>query len=454
MNIRQILSRCIHILDGAMVTLIQRHKLVEVQFRGERFKNVVKPQIALNIAPKYGLSTVFYMKDTSQNHYALANRLNLETSKKYIKSVAGEYQAISEKSSENNSKLVSLSEARENAFKIDWNNFDAVKPKTMGRVLLDDIKIEEIIPYINWKLFFHSWNLLPKFHTVTNVSMCGHCQAQWLAHFNEDERERAQEASKLYEDAVNMLKKFIDLDVDYIKAVLGFYEAYSENDTIFIDGKPFPMLRQQKKSDENEYLCIADFIAPKSSGKRDFIGVFAVTGGAGSDYLIRKYENEGDEYSALLMKSLLDRLAEAVTEWLHEKVRREYWAYAPDEKLSASEMFSVKYRGIRPAVGYPSIPDQSVNFALHEMLRSGEIGVLLTENGVMYPNASVSGFFLAHPESTYFAVGEISEEQLNDYAARRARETKDIRRFIGKFIMKSESDSLYKKMTIYEKFWK
>ncbi len=389
-----------------------------------------KLHTALKIAPKYGLGTVLYVKDASQSPAAVANLLNPETSEKYIKTVRDEYQALREKSSEKSSELVSLSEARENGFKIDLNNFDAVKPKTMGRILLDDIKIEEIIPYINWKFFFHSWNLSPKFHTVTNVSMCGHCQAQWLAHFSEDERERAQEASKLYEDAVNMLKKFIDLDVDYIKAVFGFYEAYSENDTVFIDGKPFPMLRQQKKSDKNEYLCIADFIAPKSSGKRDFIGAFAVTGGAGSDYLIRKYENEGDEYSALLMKSLLDRLAEAATEWLHEKVRREYWAYASDEKLSVSEMFSVKYRGIRPAVGYPSIPDQSVNFALHEMLHSEEIGVSLTENGVMYPNASVSGFFIAHPESSYFAVGEISEEQLEDYATRKGEDSKDIRKFL------------------------
>ncbi len=389
-----------------------------------------KLHTALKIAPKYGLGTVLYVKDASQSPAAVANLLNPETSKKYIKTVRDEYQELREKSSEKSSELVSLSEARENGFKIDWNNFDAVEPKTMGRVLLDDIKIEEIIPYINWKFFFHSWNLSPKFHTVTNVKMCGHCQAQWFAHFSEDEREHAQEASKLYEDALNMLQKFIDLDVDYIKVVFGFYEAYSENDTVFIDGKPFPMLRQQKKSDKNEYLCIADFIAPKSSEKRDFIGAFAVTGGAGSDYLIRKYENEGDEYSALLMKSLLDRLAEAATEWLHEKVRREYWAYAPDEKLSVSEMFSVKYRGIRPAVGYPSIPDQSVNFALHEMLRSEEIGVSLTENGVMYPNASVSGFFLAHPESAYFAVGEISEEQLDDYAARKGEKAKDIRKFL------------------------
>lgn len=389
-----------------------------------------KLHTALKIEPKYGLGTVVYVKDASQSPAAVANLLNPETSKKYIESVREEYQILRENSAVKKPDLVSLTEAREKTFKIDWNKFKAIEPKTKGRVLLDNIKVEEIIPYINWKFFFHSWNLSPKFHTVTNVSMCGHCQAQWLAHFAEDERERAQEASKLYEDAVNMLNKFIDLDVEYIKAVFGFYEAYSDNDTVFIDDKPFPMLRQQKKSDKNEYLCIADFIAPKLSKKRDYIGMFAVTSGAGSEYLIRKYENEGDEYSALLMKSLLDRLAEAATEWLHAKVRRYYWGYASDESLSISEMFSIKYSGIRPAVGYPSIPDQSVNFALHEMLRSDEIGISLTENGVMYPNASVSGFFLAHPESSYFAVGEISEEQLEDYAARKGQEAKEMRKFL------------------------
>ncbi len=389
-----------------------------------------KLHTALKIEPKYGLGTVVYVKDASQSPAAVANLLNPETSKKFIESVREEYQKLRENSDGKKSELVSLTEAREKAFKIDWNKFKTIEPKIKGRVLLDKIKVEEIIPYINWKFFFHSWNLSPKYHTVTNISMCGHCQAQWLAHFGEDERERAKEASKLYEDAVNMLNKFIDLDVEYIKSVFGFYEAYSDNDTVFIDGKPFPMLRQQKKSDKNEYLCIADFIAPKLSKKRDYIGAFAVTSGAGSEYLIRKYENEGDEYSALLMKSLLDRLAEAATEWLHAKVRREYWGYTSDENLSVGEMFSIKYRGIRPAVGYPSIPDQSVNLALHEMLRSDEIGISLTENGVMYPNASVSGFFLAHPESSYFAVGEISEEQLEDYATRKGQEAKNMRKFL------------------------
>lgn len=389
-----------------------------------------KLHTALKIEPKYSQGLVVYVKDASQSPSAVANLLNAEVRDEYAEKVREEYLALRENRAEKKVELVPVNEARENPFKINWNTFEANVPKTTGRVVLNDIKIKDIVPYIDWKFFFHSWNLSAKFHTVTNVSMCGHCRAQWLAGFREGERERAQEAAKLYDDAQEMLQKFIDLDAEYLKAVFGIYEAYAEEDTIFMDGKPFPMLRQQKKTDKNEYLCLADFVAPTSSGKKDYVGVFAVTGGAGADYLLRKYENEGDEYSALLMKSLLDRLAEAATEWLHAVVRKDYWGYAAEEDLSVAEMFAVKYRGIRPAVGYPSIPDQSVNFPLHEMLRSNEIGISLTENGVMYPNASVSGFFFAHPQSKYFAIGEISEEQLEDYASRKGQEADDVRKFL------------------------
>jgi 5-methyltetrahydrofolate--homocysteine methyltransferase len=179
-------------------------------------------------------------------------------------------------------------------------------------------------------------------------------------------------------------------------------------------------MKKQTKNEKGEYLCLSDFIAPISSGKKDYIGAFAVTAGAGADYLLSKYEKEGDDYSVLLMQSLLDRLAEATAEWLHAKVGYEYWDYATDDN-----------QGIRPAVGYPSIPDQSVNFPLHELLKSEEIGISLTENGVMIPNASVSGFFFAHPQARYFAVGEISEEQVEDYAKRKGVKVEYVRKFLA-----------------------
>ncbi|MPM50495.1 Methionine synthase [bioreactor metagenome] len=177
-------------------------------------------------------------------------------------------------------------------------------------------------------------------------------------------------------------------------------------------------------------MCLSDFIAPKSSGKKDYIGAFAVTAGDGADDLLQVYEDEGDEYSALLMKSLLERLAEAATEWLHHMIRKDYWGFAADESLSVADMLAVRYRSIRPAVGYPSIPDQTMSFVLHDMLQSGEVGISLTENGMMVPAASVSGFLFAHPQSKYFVIGPVSEEQLQDYAVRRDTKAEEIRRFL------------------------
>ena len=177
-----------------------------------------------------------------------------------------------------------------------------------------------------------------------------------------------------------------------------------------------------------QYLCLSDFVAPNLPGKR-LRGAFAVTAGDGADELLERYDAE-DAYKGLLLKSLLDRLAEAATEWLHAKVRREYWGYAADETITPDQMFAVKFQGIRPAVGYPSIPDQTTNFELHQLLRTDEIGISLTENGVMYPNASVSGLFFASEESKYFGIGEIDDEQVADYAQRKGMELEEIRKFL------------------------
>ncbi|KAF5039796.1 Methionine synthase [anaerobic digester metagenome] len=178
-------------------------------------------------------------------------------------------------------------------------------------------------------------------------------------------------------------------------------------------------------------MSLSDFIAPASSGKKDYIGAFAVTAGDGADERLRVYEDKGDEYSVMLMKSLLERLAEVVTEWLHLVIRKDYWGFAAGENLSVADMLASRYRSIRPAVGYPSIPDQTMNFVLHEMLGTDEIGISLTENGMMNPPASVSGFIFAHPQSKYFVIGPVSEEQLHDYALRRNTETEKIRKFLS-----------------------
>ncbi|NLY24176.1 MAG: methionine synthase [Bacteroidales bacterium] len=389
-----------------------------------------KLHTALKIEPKYSQGAVVYVKDASQSPSAVASLMSAENKTAYITQLRGEYAQLRESRLQKKTELVSLQEARDNAFRIDWSNYEPVKPRQMGRVLLDQIKMKEIIPFIDWKFFFHAWELSAKFHTITKIDQCESCRAQWFATFREEEQEKAREAARLYDDAREMLQRFADEDAAYIKAVFGIYEAYSENDTLYLGGTSFPFLRQQKKTERNEYLCLSDFTAPRRSGVTDYVGAFAVTAGTGADEQLSRYEAEGDEFALLLMKSLLDRLAEATTEWLHARIRREYWGHAPEEDLTVAEMFAVKYEGIRPAVGYPSIPDQTTNFLLHDLLNSEEIGISLTENGVMYPNASVSGLLFAHPQSKYFAIGEIAEEQVADYARRKQKDPDEIRKFL------------------------
>ncbi|WP_436414788.1 methionine synthase [Petrimonas sp.] len=385
---------------------------------------------ALKIDPKYTAGPVVYVKDASQSPGVVSNLMNSEVKADYAKKIREEYAALRENNEDKKTDLVSLTEARENPFKIDWQSFEVETPRMTGRKVLRNIPVEDIIPYIDWKFFFHGWNLAAKFGSISTIDPTPESRDNWLAKFKDDEQERAREAIKLYDDALDLLNKLVSDKVSYINAVYGFYEAYSEGDDIVSEGVRIPMLRQQKKNDKNEYLSLSDFIAPKASGKKDYIGAFAVTAGAGADDLLQHYENEGDEYSSLLMKSLLERLAEGGTEWLHYKMRKEYWGFAPDENISIADMLATRYRSIRPAVGYPSIPDQTMNFVLHEMLQTDEIGVFLTENGMMNPTASVSGFLFANPQAKYFVIGSISEEQVQDYTIRRNAKPEEIRKFL------------------------
>ena len=414
-------------LSGLITPSLEEMSIVAKEMEKAGFKiplliggaTTSKLHTALKIEPNYSQGAVVYVKDASQSPSAVASLLNGDKRDSYLDRLREEYEILREKRLVKTSELVSLREARENPFKIDWEKYVPKTPKTLGRNVFNKINISEVIPLIDWMFFFYSWKLSAKYHTISNAN----CRTQWLASFPEDKRERTQEAAKLYDDAQEILQKLTELDADFIKAVFGIYEANSANDTIYIGGKPFPFLRQQFlflhqriENEKDEYLCLSDFIAPRESKKQDYIGAFAVTAASGADYLLSKYEKENDEYSVLLLKSLLDRLAEAATRWLHEKVNREF--------------FVSDCQGIRTAVGYPSIPDQSINFPLHKLLKSNEIGISLTENGVMLPNASVSGFFFANPQAKYFAVGEISEEQLEDYAERKGVGVGDIRKFL------------------------
>ena len=262
--------------------------------------------------------------------------------------------------------------------------------------------ISEIVPYINWAYFFYAW------------SMNGKAKDAQL--------ELRSEAEKLLAD---MEERY------HTRAVFALCEANSEGDDIIINGTRVPMLRQQKVIPGKPNLCLADFIRPASSGIKDTIGLFATS--VDEEFTSN---NEQDPYQRMLSQTLADRLAEATAEKFHEDVRKKYWGYAPDEHLTLMEIFAEKYQGIRPAVGYPSIPDTSMNFLLYELLDMKGIGINLTESGMMVPHASVSGFMFAHPQSRYFDLGKIDDEQLEDYAHRRNKPVEELRKYLASTLLK------------------
>lgn len=285
--------------------------------------------------------------------------------------------------------------------------------------------IHDVTPYINWIYFFHAWGFQPRFAAIAHIHGCDACRASWLATFPEEERSKAAEAMQLFEEAQRMLN---ELDAEYrVRAVFRLCRANADGDNLWLDGTLLPLLRQQTPhADGSPFLCLSDFVRPLSSGTPDTVGVFAASCDGEVE---RLYED--DPYKRMLVQTLADRLAEAATEKMHEYVRKVAWGYAKDEQLSIPELLQEKFRGIRPAVGYPSLPDQSVNFLLNEILHMEQIGISLTENGAMRPHATVCGLMLAHPAAHYFAVGKIGNDQLEDYASRRGMKAEEIRKFLG-----------------------
>lgn len=285
-------------------------------------------------------------------------------------------------------------------------------------------RFHEVSEYINWIYFFHAWGFQPRYAAIANIHGCDACRALWLANFPEQERAKAAEAMQLYKEANRMLSS---LDNDFqTHAVCRLMDANSEENDIWLEGTRFPFLRQQTAKEGEPYLCLSDFIRPLSTGITDKIGLFATSIDAEVENLF-----PNDSYKHLLVQTLADRLAEATAEKMHETVRKNIWGYAPDEHLSIPQLHNEEFQGIRPAVGYPSLPDQSVNFLLDELLDMKQIGIRLTENGMMRPHASVSGLMFAHPASRYFSVGKIDEQQLENYASRRGLPMHEMRKFLG-----------------------
>ncbi|MCR5180582.1 MAG: 5-methyltetrahydrofolate--homocysteine methyltransferase [Bacteroidaceae bacterium] len=297
--------------------------------------------------------------------------------------------------------------------------------------------IHEVVPYINWSYFFHAWGFAARFATIAQIHGCDSCRAQWLTSFPASERSRAAEAMQLHKEASRFL---FELEAQHFRVHFRFdlFPCFSQDEDILLQPQPgtppvrLSFLRQQT----SPYLCLSDFIRPFSAtAAPDRIGLFCSAADAGIEQLYADGRADADVYRHLLCQTLADRLAEAATERGHQAVRRSYWGYVPAESLSVSDLFAERFQGIRPAVGYPCLPDQSLNFDLHELLDFSAIGIQLTENGAMTPHASTSGLMIAHPEARYFAVGRIDEDQLQNYAQRKGRTPEELRPFLGSNLM-------------------
>ncbi len=308
--------------------------------------------------------------------------------------------------------------------------YTPIKPNTLGLIQLKDVDLNEIVRFIDWTFFFLAWRMSGKYEGIETACDCESCKISWLQQFSLEDRPKAEEALKLYKDAIEMLRNMLDDKIVTINASFGIFHGHSVNDDIIIQNGDqkviIPTLRQQHPSNDGFCYSLADFLAPTT----DYVGVFATTI-QGVEAYAEKFEKEGDDYSSILAKTLSDRLAEAAAEWLHWKVRKEYWGYASEEELSVKEMLRTQYSGIRPAVGYPSLPDQSIIFDLDPILKFNEIGIQLTENGAMFPNASVCGLYFAHPQSKYFMIGKIDENQFTDYARRSGKTTEVLHKWMA-----------------------
>ncbi len=309
-------------------------------------------------------------------------------------------------------------------------------------------ELHEVEPYVNWLYFFNAWGFPARYGNVARIHDCPSCRAQWLASFPDAEKPKAQEAMKLYDDALVLLHN-LDGQIQ-THAIVGLYEANGENENILlkqgmkvkdeglrVKGEEqslqlafsqeldirLPLLRQQHGE---TCLCWADFLPPVESGQTGIIGLFVTS----VDEKMINSEHT-DDYHLMLAQTLADRLAEATAERMHEEVRKHLWGYAKDERLTIEEMLQEKYVGRRPAVGYPSLPDQSLNFLIDELLDMKRIGVRLTESGAMRPHASTSGLIISHPQARHFAIGHIGEDQLKDYALRRGMPEDKMRRFLA-----------------------
>ena len=365
---------------------------------------------------------VIHVKDASQA-VPVANKLqNSESKDEYIQEVKKEYAELRNETG-NKTELVSLDYARNHKAKMNYSEYKTIKPNTEGRTLIESISLEKVIPYINWAAFLAAWKLPVQYASVVK-------EKKSIESLSETEKVKADEAVQLLKDARNLLQSWIDEKREDIKAIIGFYPVKTNNESLILEGKNIPFLRQQEKREEDTYKSLIDFIKPQE----DYIGLFVVT--AGENKHAQNCEcgckHSEDTYFRILEQILRDRLAEAATEYIHEQVRKKYWGYSPSENFSPEELIMKSpYKGIRPATGYPIHPDLSFNFIIDDLLNMNDIGVSLTPNGALYPTSSTSGMYIAHPESSYFRMGKIDEEQLSEYAKKRDISKDEAKKWLG-----------------------
>ncbi|HZW25577.1 MAG TPA: methionine synthase [Gallionella sp.] len=381
---------------------------------------------AVKIEPNYPSGTVVYVTDASRAVGVCSNLLSNTTRDSYIAELKADYQAARDQfeGKKGKASYVSLEEARAHGLKTDWKKVTPTKPKLLGVQKLENYPLDILVDFIDWTPFFQAWELAGRYPKILQDEVVG------------------QEATKLFADAQAMLKKIVKEKWLTANAVFGLFPANSVNSDdieIYADdtrknvAMTWHNLRQQtKKPADIPNYCLADYIAPKASGVKDYIGGFAVTAGIGIEKKMKEFEKAHDDYSAIMLQALADRLAEAFAEHLHLRARREFWGYAADEALGNDDLIAEKYQGIRPAPGYPACPEHSEKGPLFELLQAPKnAGITLTESYAMLPTAAVSGFWFSHPDAKYFATGKVDKDQVADYAKRKGWTVEEAERWLA-----------------------
>ncbi len=380
---------------------------------------------AVKINPRYNKGQTIYVTDASRAVGVVSNLLSKETKPGYVEAIEAEYIKVADAHARNEAdkQRLPLAKARANAHKIDWTSYEPTKPGFIGTRVFENYDLAEIAKYIDWTPFFQTWELKGRYPAIL-----------------EDEKQ-GEAARQLFDDAQAMLKKIIAEKWFNPKAVIGLWPAGATGDDIRVfkdetrkeELTTFYTLRQQlSKRDGRPNVALGDFVAPIDSGVHDYMGAFVVTAGIEEITIAERFERANDDYSSILVKALADRFAEAFAELMHERVRKEFWGYAPDEDLAPEELIGEPYRGIRPAPGYPAQPDHTEKETLFRILDAeARINVRLTESFAMWPGSSVSGIYIAHPESYYFGVAKVERDQVEDYSERKQMPVEQVERWLG-----------------------